>query len=253
MALAFAANASLSTVNVYDPTGDSNDVDRDYVTDILGSTDSNLISLGDFRTAISSAYAAGTGGVANFDGASDAADVVDGDAQTFNILFGASGTNSATLDIVNGGIASKDDRHAISGSDGLSVGNAYDVLTFKSADQITMLGVTILERDDKPSGDYSVTPVVTLNDGDTISLNLFNYTNEDKVPDLDTFMGFQLTADQIANDNYIVSLDLGMSNSSYSLIDDLGIVTAQSAAVPEPASFMLVLSAGLLTVFRRRR
>ena len=200
------ANAALSTVGGYDPTGDgSNNIDAE--------ASGNDILLADFRTLVSDAFDNDHGGVVNFDSASS-------ELNGFTANFGLNSTLSLSVsagsnNVVGSGSTTGWNVANASGSNGATsdpnVLRGAWVWDFDFGTGLTAVAITFIERNnDNPT----VVATIELQDG--TRPEKFNGTANN-----DTFFAYTALAS-----NPIVSLELDTSdgNNKYHEIDDLAFV-----------------------------
>ena len=216
------AGAALVTTDVYDPTGDENDID----TEAAG----NDITLAAFRTLVDDAYDNDAGGVINFEAGNQSL------APSFTANYGTSGTETLTVtegtnsDNPSGWqlTADKDSAGAISGTKVLRGAHDWD---FDFDTGLTAVAITFIERNNK-----NPTVVATIELQDGTRTEKFNATASD-----DTFFAYTASAS-----NPIVSLEI--ATGDYHEVDELGFVI-----VPEPGTLALLGLGGLGILARRRR
>ena len=223
-------SAALVTTDVYDPTGDgSNNID----TEAAG----NDLTLAEYRTLVSGAYAADRGGVINFDELSDQ-DL----GTSFTADYGTNGTKTLTVSAGDNNVPgqagwdsgwfvrdAKDSDGAISDDKLLRGAHDWD---FDFDTGLEAVAITFIERNSK-----NPTVVATIEFEDGTRTETFNATASD-----DTFFAYEAS-----RSNPIVSLEI--ATGDYHSVDELGFVVP----IPEPASLSLLTLACASVLSRRGR
>ena len=240
------AAISMPAVGVYDSTNNANTVDR--------YANGDATSYGTFVAAVASAFAAGNGGVVNFDSnlinsqssitttyASGAKTLnistnVDVNAQTSANITGISGTNTNSVnDQPTGGFflqssAGQSTIFTIGAIDGGAPG-----------EYVSQIGFTLLSRING-GGTPAITATAMFSDGSSANASSsFTQTATGE----DTFFSFAAPAGRSITS---LTLDYGGTADLRRGLDDLAFITA----VPEPSA-MLLGALGLLPFLRRRR
>ena len=258
------------TVGVYDPDS-ANDVDQSGIfSSATGSASAaNVLTVDQFSAEITEAFAAGTGGVLDLEGAGA---ITFPSGNTGNVTglgsFRATFNNGDSTNQID--FAGNADPQFITGeggggqvatsgeiSLGLSAGATYDFGGFfLSSDVpddvgITSFGATLLQSN-AGNQTYQVTATfedVFTNDESTLLFEDLTFDGA-AANTLDTFFG--VTA---PDGSFITGLEFtNTSGGALTLIDDIGFVTGTTTAIPEPSSLALVsLLTGLVVVRRRRK
>lgn len=240
------AALDMTATGVYDEqTSQLNTIDSTPTPGTSSGTVS-LVTLADFKSRITSAFAGGTGGVISFD------DFGTAQALTNEMKVGyASGTKTLTVSTTAGnkyqidmGSLTAVGATPISGNNYLRSGDPTHIFNFDTP--LSDLGVTILGRNTT----RSVTATVGYSDGTTGVLNALTIAASGVAapPSAtsagDAFLGFTAPLGKA-----ITSLTL--VGNDYFVVDDIGFVTS---AIPEPSSIALLatLAVGSLWGLRRR-
>lgn len=239
LASSVTSNAALvfNTTGIYDETVNTNVVDR-----AAGSNPSDLTSYNSFKSFIASEFAAGRGGVINFDSwvLSDGTTDTSTNFKTIDARYGPGLSSSLIITRIGntGNFTLRSDQYEtigtpISGNTALR-SNTYDhKYTFSTA--LTHIAYTVLSR----NASRSITATVTYSDETT---DVLTSTIATGTTANDTF--FQFTAPEGKS---IISLYTTATGNGYFDIDDMAFVV-----VPEPSVIALGIL-GTLPLFRRRR
>jgi hypothetical protein len=230
-----------NTSGVYDEQiTQANAVDATATTPTSGSP--TLVPLSTFTTDVATAFAAGTGGVINFD---DVTTAVSSDT-TISAKYGP-GFNS-TLN-VSGASYQVDMSQAvaigatpISGAIYLRNGSSTGNQSYAFDQLIKEVGVTVLAR----SVSRSITATVTYDDATSAAIGPFTVaanTGSGATSAPDTFFGFAAPSGKS-----ITKLTLAAGANNFFVVDDLGFIT-----VPEPASMGMLGVAAMAMLVRRGR
>ncbi len=245
-----SAGATYATVGTYDSTSNTNTVDRNASGNALVSADRNDVA--GFTPLVSTAFAAGLGGVINFD-----TSTASGDSSPLSGTYdsGAKGLNIAVsqpYSVISSGNVSpiSGSNSLIFPSDSLATNAASFTFSLSGAtlanEAVTQIGFTLISR---RSGDpTTATVVTTFSDNSTSTAPTISFTapgTSNPNPAEDTFYGFTAPAGLS-----ISKLDISFSGGDgRRTIDDFGFITA---VVPEPSTALLG-ALGSLCLLRRRR
>lgn len=198
---------------------------------ILEATGNSITST-IFGSDIASAYANGTGGVWDFDGANFGVNI----GETITLNYGASLANSVimTLGGTNGINQGNVAGEATSGAFELGLGGDASTRTFTLSTPMTTIGIFNLDR-----GDASRTSSLWVTFLDDTTASTSGANGDDTY-----FHGLSATGT-----NYIKSFSLTQNN--FVRYDDLGFVVASS--VPEPSRALLLMLGATGLLVRRRR
>ena len=243
-----AAAITTTTSGVYDEqTSQLNTIDQTAA----GATPVNasLVPLSQFKTDITAAYAAGTGGVIHFDDVSTATS----SQQQIFARYGAGNARTLTLTNPNYNATTpagyQVDMSAatavaatpISGGNYLR-SNGTTIHAFNFSEPLSEVGFTILAR----SAARTVNVRLTYDDGTTGTFGPVTVpanTGSGATSTPDTFFGFAAPTGRTISG---LSIDPGASN--FFVLDDLAFVT-----VPEPGTLGLAATAAVALLARRRR
>lgn len=246
-----AASASAAIITsasgVYDEqTTQLNAVDQTATTPTSGSV--VLVSLAQFKTDVSAAYASDMGGVVNFDDVTTATsnqsqiDVKYGQSQ--NLTLAMTGTSYQVDMSAKATIGAE----PISGATYLRNGASSGIQSFVFSAPLSEVGFTVLAR----IGARSITATVTYDDNTTGAIGPFSVatvSGSGATSSPDTFFGFAAPTGR-----NIKSLSVSAGANNFFVIDDIGFVTA--APVPEPSTLALgavALLAGFVIARRTKR
>ncbi|QNN21360.1 PEP-CTERM sorting domain-containing protein [Planctomycetales bacterium ZRK34] len=244
--------AAFTAVGVYD----ENSVQTNAV-DTVATSDANpnQLSLSTFTTQIAAAYAAGFGGVVNFDSGTLTDPNTSGTypvSDTFDVSYAGGAKSLRVTDIESGdytGPGSFSERTAISGSQFLAQISSSDfwfdfgaITGGAPGEAVTAVGLTVLSRANA-SFPQDVTVLVRFTNDVVISIpsNIASSNGGD-----DTFFGIVAPEGES-----IVRVVVNISNNTaYTGVDDFAFIT--SIIVPEPGTCSLLV-AGCAILLRRRR
>jgi len=239
VASASSASAAVTTTvsGVYDEqTVALNAVD----VQASGATAGTLVqvTLANFKTAVSSAFATGDGGVIHFDdAAANAGDTI------IEALYGVGNTMTLTLTGAGYQIGNAAINAApISGGNYLRNTSSSGDQSFTFSSPLSHVGATVLAR----NAARTLTATVTYDDNSTgvlsgVSIATNSASGATSTPD--TFFGFTAPAGRT-----IQSFKLSAGTNNFFVVDDIGFVV-----VPEPATLGLAGIAAVGILGRRRR
>jgi hypothetical protein len=259
--------ASASAAVLIDPPGGS-EIDKSAI----GSGGTHpaatgaVVNLTTFKNAHATAYAASLGGLENFDASSITANAA------FDVAYGG-GKLLRVTNAVHGGTISafSGDRYPLSGGSQLATSDGLNhQFTFVLSDTnhlLKWLGIGLVGRTGRTSGDSTVTATLTLDDGQTViasSGKLDNDTSDlaatNGTANKDVWFGFQAPAGR-----RIISLALLSDQAYFQPVDDLAFIvetvtplpglagtpTPPNGAMNVPAPALLSWSAGPGTTSHR--
>jgi len=242
----------MTAVKDYDSTTNANVVDSSASSLPNGTT---LMSVGAFKTLVSTAYDSGIGGVATFDGLTGANNlewsVSYGSGKTLAVVPGFTGmqVNMADLATIAATPISGDGYYRLTGSN-------PNVLSFNN-NPLSAFGFTILARSSTRTLESLV---VTYHDGTTENViaggsvsivantatGVTNYLDSPSSgPDI--FFGFQAPEGKAITS---VAIDATTLNGGNLVIDDFGFIVSP---IPEPSAAVLAMTGLVAAALRRRR
>jgi hypothetical protein len=234
---AFAVPITVSAVGNYAPNPNAL-----TITDAASNAQANGVTLGDFRTLISNAFTANTGGVWTGDAANGVTYTItyaDGAANPISATYGASQANTFSFyrsDGANGlNTNNNNGTNVVSGDGYIGIPAQPSPVNLVFNQGLSAVGLTLVPR----GAARTVTLTATLDDASTIvSSAETNNTNA-------VFYGFTAPAGR-----KIVGLGLTEAAAGFARFDDLGFVVAP---VPEPVALGALTLGGLALATRRRR
>ncbi len=254
--IASPAHAAFVSVSVYDLASDANDVDQEaaFVSATGTGSAANLLSLSDFRMALTPAFAAGLGGVVDFESGNLENQAGDSDNDGGQFIRTTLGSRGYVFSSNNGGDdfdypgATSGNRTATSGTVTLGKDSGNVDFNFNIGpitggmpnEAITSFGITVIDRSGSGTATYTGTANFSGGGSVTSQFLLSNDGNSDE----DTFFGYIAPTGQSITSVYIDGSNSGL----FTTVDDLGYI---ATAIPEPST--TALFAILIPLLARRR
>ncbi len=220
---------TVSTTGVYD--------EQVVQPNAVNSSAAGGLTVGDFTTMVSDAFAAEIGGVVDFDDFGENTTLASGAGQSFTAAYGVSQANGLVMTSTGGSYLVRAQTTSISGGWHLASGDQSISLAFGTP--LAAFGITVLNRNRVFSS-----MVFTLEDGTTVSPFASQTVNDDR------FFGYAVS--DLTNGIVAVAFN----SSQHQHYDDMGFIIAvppAEAVVPEPSSLGLFLAAVGMGLLRRRR